>query len=44
MKEDILKKTAKEYFSAAEDEFKKSRFNSALVLYFKSLVALIDLY
>ncbi|MBS3150964.1 hypothetical protein J4443_01120 [Candidatus Woesearchaeota archaeon] len=44
MKKEILEKTAKEYFNAAEDEFKKSRFNSALVLYFKSLVALVDLY
>ncbi|MFH1072331.1 MAG: hypothetical protein V1743_02790 [Nanoarchaeota archaeon] len=40
----ILKKTAKEYFDAGEDELKKERYNSALVLYFKSLVALIDLY
>ncbi|MAG45802.1 MAG: hypothetical protein CMH63_03460 [Nanoarchaeota archaeon] len=44
MKEEILEKTAKEYYQAAKDEFKKERFNSAVVLYFKSLVALIDLY
>ena len=44
MKKEILEKTAREYFSAAEDEFQKQRFNSAVVLYFKSLVALIDLY
>lgn len=41
---EILKKTAKEYYSAGTDEFKKQRYNSAVVLFFKSLVALIDLY
>jgi len=40
----ILEKTAKEYFYSAEDEFKKRRYNSSVVLFFKSLVALIDLY
>lgn len=40
----ILKETALEYFSSAEDEFDKKRYNSAVVLYFKSLVALTDLY
>jgi hypothetical protein len=44
MKRDILEKTAIEYFKSAEDELKKERYNSALVLYFKSLVALSDLY
>jgi hypothetical protein len=43
-KEEILIKTAKEYFSSAEDESKKQKYNSALVLYFKSLVSLADLY
>ena len=43
-KEGILKKSAKEYFDSAEDDFNKKRYNSAVVLYFKSLVALIDLY
>lgn len=43
-KEEILRQTAREYFSAGEDEFRKERYNSALVLFFKSLVALIDLY
>ena len=43
-KSDILIKTAKEYFNAAEDEFNKSRYNSSVVLYFKSLVALVDLF
>jgi|SRR3989344_908141 len=43
-KEQILCKTAKEYFDSGEDELKKNRFNSALVLFFKSLIALTDLY
>ena len=43
-KEEILIKTAKEYFNSAENELKKQRCNSAIVLYFKSLVALIDLF
>ena len=43
-KEDILERTAREYFNSGEDELKKERYNSALVLFFKSLVALIDLY
>jgi hypothetical protein len=43
-KAEILKKTAKEYFDSAEDESKKGRHNSAVVLFFKSLVALTDLY
>jgi len=43
-KAQILEKTAIEYFNAGEDEFKKERYNSAVVLFFKSLVALIDLY
>src|SRR3989344_4531164 len=44
MKSEILEKTAKEYFQAAEDELQKGRNNSAVVLFFKSLVAFIDLY
>jgi len=43
-KRPILENSAKEYFSSAEDDIKKGRYNSAVVLYFKSLVALIDLY
>lgn len=43
-KAEILVKTAKEYFNAAEDESNKFRYNSAVVLYFKSLIALIDLF
>lgn len=44
IKVQILKQFAKEYFDSAEDEFNKQRYNSAVVLYFKSLVAFIDLY
>lgn len=43
-KSEILKKTAREYFNAGEDEFKKERYNSSVVLFFKALVALVDLY
>jgi len=43
-KEKILEKTAAEYFNAGNDEFNKERCNSALVLFFKSLVALVDLF
>ena len=43
-KAEILIKTAKEYFNSAKDEFSKKRYNSAVVLYFKSLVALVDLF
>lgn len=42
-KAEILIKTAKEYFKSAEEELAKGRNNSAVVLYFKSLVALVDL-
>lgn len=44
MKSEILEKTAREYFSSAEDEFKKGRYNSAVVLFFKALVSFTDLY
>lgn len=43
-KREILEHTAKEYFSSAEDELKKEKYNSSLVLYFKSLIAFVDLY
>ena len=43
-KTEILKKAAKQYFNSAEDEFNKKRYNSAVVLYFKSLVAFVDLF
>jgi hypothetical protein len=44
MKEEILIQTAKEYFAAGEDELKKERYNSAVVLFFKALAACIDTY
>lgn len=43
-KEEILQKTAKEYFSSVLEELKKQRYNSSVVLFFKSLVSLIDLF
>jgi len=43
-KEEILIRTAREYFGSGEEEFKKQKYNSALVLYFKCLIALVDLY
>ncbi len=43
-KREILERTAREYFQSREDEIKKLRYNSAVVLFFKSLVALIDLF
>lgn len=44
IKEEILINTAKEYFFSGEDELRKGRYNSAVVLYFKSLIALVDLF
>jgi len=43
-KEEILIKSGKEYFYSGNDEFSKGRYNSAVVLYFKSLVSFSDLY
>ncbi|MBN1377164.1 hypothetical protein JW949_02415 [Candidatus Woesearchaeota archaeon] len=43
-KENILIKTAKEYFESGNESLKKERYNSAVILFFKSLVALTDLY
>ncbi len=40
----ILKQTAKEYFQSADEELKKERYNSSVVLYFKSLISLTDLF
>ncbi len=42
-KELILEQTAKEYFLSGEEEMNKERNNSAVVLFFKSLLALADL-
>ncbi|MEK6928580.1 MAG: hypothetical protein AABW65_01320 [Nanoarchaeota archaeon] len=43
MKNDILEQTAREYFSSGLDEYAKERYNSAVVLFFKAIVAYIDL-
>jgi len=43
-KENILKNNAVEYFKSGEEEFTKRRNNSAVVLYFKCLISLCDLY
>lgn len=44
MKETILLETIKEYFEMAEFAKEKKKPNSAVILYFKALVALADLY
>ena len=44
MKRQILEQTAREYFTSGREEYEKKRYNSALVLFFKALVSLIDLY
>jgi len=43
-KEIILEKTAKEYFQSGKEELNKARNNSAVVLFFKSIISLVDLY
>jgi hypothetical protein len=43
-KELILEKTAREYFQSGKEEENKGRNNSAVVLFFKSLIALADLH
>lgn len=43
-KNEILIRSSKEYYSSGIDEFEKERYNSAVVLFFKSLIALTDLY
>jgi uncharacterized protein (UPF0332 family) len=43
-KEIVLEKNAREYFDSGEENLKKSRYNSAVVLLFKCLIALTDLY
>jgi len=44
LKKEILEKTAREYYSSGNEEFNKFRYNSAVVLFFKALVAFTDLY
>ena len=43
-KEKILIRNAEEYFYSAQEDFSKKRYNSSVVLYFKSLVSLVDLF
>lgn len=43
-KEKILINNSREYFNSGEDELKKGRNNSAVVLFFKCLVSLCDIY
>ena len=43
-KEDILENNAREYFNSGEEDLKKKRYNSAVVLFFKCLTSLADLY
>ncbi len=43
-KKEILKRTAREYYQSGKEELLKGRNNSAVVLFFKSLVSLADLY
>ena len=44
IKRDILEKTAREYFESGNRDFNEKRYNSSVVLYFKCLIALIDLF
>ena len=43
-KADILENTAKEYYETGAENLEKKRYNSAVVLFFKALVALSDLF
>ncbi len=43
-KEKILVLNAREYYFSANREFRELKFNSSVVLYFKCLVSLVDLY
>lgn len=43
-KENVLINNSREYFNSGEDELKKGRNNSAVVLFFKCLVSLCDIY
>lgn len=44
MKRDILERTAKEYFQSGKEEFEKGRYNAAVVLFFKAIAAITDIY
>ena len=43
-KEVILENNAREYFNSGKEDLTKKRYNSAVVLFFKCLIALADLY
>ena len=43
-KKDIYLKTIHEYYESGLDELKKERNNSAVILFFKCLIAVSDLY
>ena len=43
-KREILENNSKEYFSSGEEDFRKEKYNSAVVLFFKALISLADLY
>ena len=43
-KKEILEKNAKEYFYSGEDNLKNDRYNSSVVLFFKALISLVDIY
>ncbi len=42
--EGILEKTGREYYESGKEDLIKERFNSALVLFFKSLISFCDLF
>ncbi len=39
-----MERSEKEYFLSGKDELKKERYNSAVVLFFKSLIVFTDLF
>jgi len=41
---EILKKTAKEYYQSGVEELSKNRNNSAVILFFKCILSLTDLF
>ncbi|MEK6899153.1 MAG: hypothetical protein AABW79_03595 [Nanoarchaeota archaeon] len=43
-KEDILVNIAREYYVSAEEALVKERYNVAVVLYFKAIISLVDLF
>lgn len=40
----ILESNAREYFAEGQSALRNERYNSAVVLFFKTLVSLVDLY